>query len=68
MNERRTAKNGFEAARVKASVRTEAQRQALIAEYRKLRSAGLNAARRTVILTELQAFELGWPEKPEVSP
>jgi hypothetical protein len=36
-------------------------RQTLIAEYRVLRDAGRDPARRAVLLSELQAFELGWP-------
>lgn len=42
--------------------RTEVERQALIAELRRLREAGVNVDRQEVIATELrETFELGWP-------
>jgi len=44
--------------------RTEVERQALIAELRRLRVAGVNVDRQDVIETELrETFELGWPER-----
>lgn len=42
--------------------RTEAERQGLIAELRRLRRSGLNVDRQEVIVAELQSgWELGWP-------
>lgn len=45
--------------------RTEAERQLLIAELRRLRSNGVNVDRQEAILLTLRTqFELGWPEAP----
>lgn len=42
--------------------RSEAERQELIAELRRLRAAGLNVDRQEAILMTLRTqFELGWP-------
>lgn len=47
--------------------RTEAERQALIAELRRLRLAGVNVDRQDVIERELrETFELGWPDPASV--
>jgi len=42
--------------------RPEHERQQLIAEYRRLRAAGLNVDRQDRLLVELGEFELGWPK------
>jgi hypothetical protein len=43
--------------------RTEGERQALIAELRTLREAGVNVARQKAIENALRTqFELGWPD------
>lgn len=44
------------------TVRTEVERQALIAELRRLRSAGVNVDRQDAIIARLRSeFECGWP-------
>lgn len=50
-----------------ASRRSELERQALIAELRRLRADGVNVDRQDVIEEELRRdFELGWPRRRAV--